>query len=67
MQRVELKADALNTKSREAMRKIGAMEEGILRRHMITEGGRSRDSVYFSIIADEWPKIRQEKFVQYVS
>jgi N-acetyltransferase len=67
MQRVELKTDALNTNSREAMRKMGATEEGILRRHMITEGGRSRDSVYFSIIADEWPKIRQEKFALYMS
>ncbi|QHT68031.1 GNAT family N-acetyltransferase [Rhodocytophaga rosea] len=66
MQRVELKTDALNTQSREAMRKMGATEEGTLRRHMITEGGRSRDSVYFSIIADEWPKIRQEKFGQYI-
>jgi N-acetyltransferase len=67
MQRVELKTDALNTQSREAMRKMGATEEGTLRRHMITEGGRSRDSVYFSIIADEWPQIRQEKFAQYLS
>jgi RimJ/RimL family protein N-acetyltransferase len=67
MQRVELKTDALNTNSREAMRKMGATEEGILRKHMITEGGRSRDSVYFSIIADEWPKIRQEKFAHYMS
>lgn len=67
MQRVELKTDALNMKSREAMRKMGATEEGILRRHMITESGRSRDSVYFSIIADEWRQIRQEKFARYVS
>lgn len=67
MQRVELKTDVLNTGSREAMRKMGATQEGILRKHMITEGGRSRDTVYFSIIADEWPQIRQQKFAQYVS
>jgi RimJ/RimL family protein N-acetyltransferase len=57
--RVELKTDAFNDKSRSAMRRMGAIEEGTLRNHMITESGRFRDSVYFSIIESEWPAAKQ--------
>jgi RimJ/RimL family protein N-acetyltransferase len=53
--RVELKTDVLNERSRRAILRIGATEEGILRKHMITDGGRLRDTVYFSILDDEWP------------
>ena len=56
--RVELKTNALNTRSREAMRRIGAKEEGTLRRHMINSDGSIRDSVYFSVIAEEWPGVK---------
>jgi RimJ/RimL family protein N-acetyltransferase len=56
--RVEFKTDALNEKSRNAILRIGATEEGILRRHMITETGRYRDSVYFSIIDSEWEDVK---------
>jgi len=56
--RVEFKTDALNEKSRNAILRIGAKEEGILRRHMITETGRYRDSVYFSIIDSEWEEVK---------
>lgn len=56
--RVEFKTDALNEKSRNAILRIGAKEEGILRRHMITETGRYRDSVYFSIIDLEWDAVK---------
>ena len=56
--RVELKTDVLNERSRAAMRRIGAVEEGVLRSHMITESGRVRDTVYYSILADEWPGVR---------
>ena len=56
--RVELKTDALNTRSRAAIARLGAKEEGIFRHHMITESGRLRDSVYFSIINDEWPEVK---------
>jgi RimJ/RimL family protein N-acetyltransferase len=65
MVRVELKADVLNLKSREAMRKIGATEEGILRKHIVTESGRIRDTVYYSILADEWETIKKTRFAQY--
>jgi RimJ/RimL family protein N-acetyltransferase len=56
--RVELKTDALNERSRAAILRIGAKEEGILRRHMITASGRVRDTVYFSIIDSEWPGVK---------
>jgi N-acetyltransferase len=56
--RVELKTSALNLRSRGAMRKLGAVEEGILRRHMINEDGSPRDSVFYSILVDEWPKVK---------
>jgi len=56
--RVEFKTDVLNTTSRNALLRIGAREEGIFRRHMITETGRVRDSIYFSIIEAEWPAVK---------
>jgi RimJ/RimL family protein N-acetyltransferase len=56
--RVELKADALNERSRRAILRIGAREEGTLRRHMRSQGGRWRDTVYFSILDHEWPDVR---------
>lgn len=57
-QRVEFKTDALNSRSRAALARIGAVEEGTLRRHMVTASGRVRDSVYFSIVDAEWPAVR---------
>lgn len=56
--RVELKTDALNHRSQNAMLRIGATREGTLRRHMITESGRVRDTVYFSVIREEWPAVK---------
>lgn len=56
--RVELKTDSLNEKSRTAMLRIGAKEEGTLRNHMITYTGRYRHSVYFSFIESEWPQVK---------
>ncbi len=56
--RVELKTDALNQKSRNAILRIGAREEGTLRRHLLTWTGRVRDTVYFSILDDEWPAVK---------
>jgi len=58
LDRVELKTDALNARSRAAILRLGATEEGTLRRHMRTSTGRLRDTVYFSILADEWPAVR---------
>jgi RimJ/RimL family protein N-acetyltransferase len=56
--RVELKTDVLNEKSRRAILRLGAKEEGILRRHLITDAGRFRDTVYFSIIDSEWQTVK---------
>jgi RimJ/RimL family protein N-acetyltransferase len=56
--RVELKTDALNERSRRAILRIGAKEEGTFRRHMITASGRVRDTVYFSIVDREWPEVK---------
>lgn len=56
--RVELKTDSLNEKSRKAIARIGAREEGIFRNHMITSTGRIRHSVYFSVVDSEWPSVK---------
>ena len=56
--RVELKTDALNQRSRNAILRIGAKEEGTLRRHLLTWSGRVRDTVYFSILDTEWPEVK---------
>jgi RimJ/RimL family protein N-acetyltransferase len=56
--RVEFKTDFLNAKSRAALQRIGAVEEGVLRRHMRTEQGRVRDTVYYSITDAEWPAVK---------
>jgi RimJ/RimL family protein N-acetyltransferase len=55
---VELKTDSLNEKSRAAILRIGAREEGIFRNHMITATGRIRHTVYFSIVDSEWPAVK---------
>jgi RimJ/RimL family protein N-acetyltransferase len=52
--RVEFKTDARNTRSRDAILRLGAVEEGVFRKHMVREDGTSRDSVYFSLVDGEW-------------
>jgi len=56
--RVELKTDARNERSRGAMARLPAHFEGIMRKHMIVPDVGQRDSAYFSVIDDEWPKVR---------
>jgi RimJ/RimL family protein N-acetyltransferase len=58
--RVKIQTDALNTRSQAAIAKLGAQREGVLRRHMRREDGTFRDTVVFSILADEWPGVRSE-------
>jgi N-acetyltransferase len=58
--RVEFKTDAKNLRSRAALRKLGAQEEGILRGHMWMPQGYFRDSAYFSILAAEWPGVKTQ-------
>jgi RimJ/RimL family protein N-acetyltransferase len=57
--RLEWKTDALNTQSRNAILRLGAKQEGIFRHHVVTWTGRLRDSVYFSVIAPEWPEVKK--------
>lgn len=56
--RVEYKTDVRNLRSRAAILKLGATQEGIFRKHMIMADGHVRDSVYFSIIDTDWPAVR---------
>lgn len=56
--RVELKTDSLNQRSRDAILRLGAQEEGTLRNHMLTWTGRIRHTVYYSIIDAEWPEVK---------
>ena len=57
--RVELITDVLNEQSRAAILRLGAKEEGILRKHLILPTGRIRDSVFYSITDDEWPEVKR--------
>ncbi len=57
--RVQLKTDARNTQSQRAMERIGAVREGVLRRHMIVRDGYVRDSVYYGITDEDWPYVRR--------
>ncbi|HEX8426962.1 GNAT family protein [Hymenobacter sp.] len=64
-ERVELETDSHNQKSRDAMRRMGATEEGVLRSHRYTQGGRRRDTVIFSVIKPEWNVLRQGAFREF--
>jgi N-acetyltransferase len=57
--RVQFKTDARNERSIRGIERIGAKREGILRNHMLMPDGHKRDSVYFSIIDNEWPGVRE--------
>lgn len=57
-ERVQLKTDARNERSRRAIERLGAIREGILRKHMRVRDGFLRDSLLYSIIAAEWPDVR---------
>ena len=57
--RVEFKTDVLNSKSRNALLGIGATEEGVLRQHVMLWSGRWRDSIYYSVLASEWPDVKR--------
>jgi len=56
--RVELKTDVLNEPSRRAMLRIGAREEGILRKHTLMWTGRYRDTIYYSVLDTEWSEVK---------
>lgn len=58
IERLELRTDETNVRSRRAMEKIGAKHDGTLRNHRRTQGGRRRNTVIYSILASEWSEIR---------
>ena len=59
LHRVQFKTDVRNNRSREAIKRLGATQEGITRKHMALPDGYVRDSVIFSIIDDEWPFVKK--------
>ncbi len=59
LRRVEFKTDARNARSRGALVALGAVFEGVLRKHMVVRDGKPRDSAYFSVIDDDWPALRE--------
>lgn len=56
--RVQLKTDLRNERSQKAIERIGAVKEGVLRNHMILPDGRIRHSVFYSILDNEWPRVK---------
>ena len=58
--RVQLKTDLRNTQSQRAMERIGAIREGVLRRHMLLKDGFVRDSVYYGITDLDWPGVKRK-------
>ena len=61
-ERVEIKTDNLNERAKQGLRKIGAKEEGVLRAHMQMPLNRRRDSIFFSILKNEWPQVKESIF-----
>lgn len=57
--RVQLKTDLRNLRSQAAIERIGGVREGVLRKHMLTQNGHIRDTVMYSILAEEWPGVRE--------
>lgn len=61
-ERVEFKTDVLNIRARKGLEKIGGKEEGILRSHMTMWNNRRRSSVYYSVLKNEWPALKENLF-----
>jgi N-acetyltransferase len=66
MERVEIKTDYLNQRARKALLKVGMYEEGVLRSHMQMFNNRRRDTIYYSIIRDEWPEVKKRFFSEMI-
>jgi len=63
-ERVEFKTDRLNEQARRGLRNIGAVEEGTLRSFNVMPGGRRRDAVFYSVLRQEWPWVKQQLATQ---
>ncbi|GAA1357331.1 GNAT family N-acetyltransferase [Streptomyces beijiangensis] len=57
--RIALRTDNLNVRSQQALTRLGLAYEGTLRSHMLRQDGTRRDSLYYSLLADEWPSVRE--------
>lgn len=66
MNRVEIKTNEHNQRSRRAIESIGGQYEGLLRNHMVNDDGTSRNTVYYSIIKEEWPGVKDRIFGKYL-
>jgi RimJ/RimL family protein N-acetyltransferase len=66
LNRIEFRVDERNMRSRRAVMGIGAHQEGILRQHMKTHDGFLRNTVFYSILKSEWPRIKHKHFTHYV-
>ncbi|MCH6233597.1 GNAT family N-acetyltransferase [Cognataquiflexum rubidum] len=60
LERVEFKTDVLNIQARKALKNIGAIEEGVLRSHTLMTMGRRRDTIYYSVLKQEWDYVKRE-------
>jgi len=56
--RVEFKTDATNARARAALAALPAEFEGVFRKHMLVRGGERRDSAWYAVIDDDWPKVK---------
>lgn len=65
LNRIEIKTNELNLRSRRAIESIGAKYEGLFRHHMINNDGSLRNTVYYSIIKEEWPELKEHVFSKY--
>jgi RimJ/RimL family protein N-acetyltransferase len=61
-ERIEFKTDVMNTRARKGLQNVGGIEEGVLRSHMKMWNNRRRTSIYYSVLKDEWPGLRQSIF-----
>jgi RimJ/RimL family protein N-acetyltransferase len=61
-ERVEFKTDVQNERAKQGLRKVGGVEEGILRSHMTMWNNRRRDSIYFGIIKRDWLQLKKTIF-----
>ena len=59
-ERVEFKTDILNEPAKRALKRIGAVEEGVLRSHTLMTNNRRRDTIYYSILKHEWQNLKQK-------
>ena len=66
-ERVEFKTDVLNQQARKGLMGIGAIEEGVLRSHTLMPFGRRRDTIYYSVLRNEWPEVKNTIFKGYGS